>query len=643
MHDLRAFPFVCAGLLGLALLRPCPAAAWPDDPNVNVPLCIAGGSQSTPITISDGAGGAIVTWPDGRNGNSDIYAQRISADGTPLWTNDGVPLCINSSDQQGPTITSDGAGGAIVAWFDWRNGNYDIYAQHILADGTPLWAVNGVAVCANPSTQQGATIAPDDSGGAIVAWRDHRNVNTDIYVQRISAAGAVHWTADGVALCTATGNQQAPMIVADGAGGAIVTWTDDRAGNNNIYVRRILADGTPQWTADGVALCTESSQQYSPTMAPDDSGGAIVTWQDYRSGTNADIYVQRVSADGTPQWTANGVALCTVNTYEYYPTIAPDDSGGAIVTWQDYRSGNGDIYAQRISASGTVQWTADGVVLCAASDDQWYPTLTSDGAGGAIVTWYDERSGDLDIYAQRIPASGVVQWTADGVALCSATGLQYVPTLASDGAGGAIVAWCDNRNGNLDIYAQRVWADGTTPVLLSLVSADVGADFITLTWLAGGSGSGVATVYRSSVGGGWTRIGAVMVDGTGYLRYTDRVDATATRVGYRLGIVDAGVEGFYGEVWVDLPTLELALCGVQPNPSLDGVLLLRFTLPSAAPARVELVDVSGRRVVERELGSLGAGPHSLDLGEGRRLAPGLYLVRLTQGTSVRVTRVTVLR
>jgi hypothetical protein len=68
-----------------------------------------------------------------------------------------------------------------------------------------------------------------------------------------------------------------------------------------------------------------------------------------------------------------------------------------------------------------------------------------------------------------------------------------------------------------------------------------------------------------------------------------------------------------------------------------------FTLPTTAPAKLELVDVSGRRVVEREVGSLGAGPHTLDLGQGTRLAPGLYLVRLTQGTNTRTLRVAVLR
>src|SRR5262249_34089539 len=64
------------------------------------------------------------------------------------------------------------------------------------------------------------------------------------------------------------------------------------------------------------------------------------------------------------------------------------------------------------------------VGLCTAANDQLYPTIVSDGAGGAIVTWYDNRNGASDIYAQRVSAAGAPQWTANGVALCTAANIQ---------------------------------------------------------------------------------------------------------------------------------------------------------------------------------------------------------------------------
>ena len=649
MHKATAFFVVCAGLFALALLLPRSAAAWPDDPNVNAPLCTATGNQTRLTMVPDGEGGAIVTWVDYRSGTDcDIYAQKVSSDGTVLWAADGVALCTATGNHLYPTIVSDGAGGAIVTWHDYRSDtNYDIYAQKISSAGTVQWTADGVALCTATSQQYNPTIASDGAGGAIVTWFDSRSGNWDIYAQKISSAGTVQWTADGVALCTATSHQQFPTIAQDDAGGAIVTWFDSRSGNWDIYAQKISSTGTVQWTANGVALCTATGEQDIPTIASDGAGGAIVAWYDYRSGEAADIYAQKISSAGTVQWTADGVALCSATGEQLFPTIVSDDAGGAIVTWNDQRSGDYDIYARKISSTGTAQWTADGVALCTATNNQNYPIITSDGAGGAIVTWYDYRSGaNFDVYAQRISATGAVQWTPDGVALCTATGNQYYAMIVPDDEGGAIVAWQDQRDGNDDIYAQRVWADGSTPVLLSLVGADVGADGVKLTWLAGGIESGVATVYRSPVGGEWARIGEVTADGTGYLRYTDPIDATASRMGYRLGIVEAGIEGFYGETWVDLPAREdnvsFALEPVRPNPSQGGALTVRFTLPDAAAASLELLDVSGRRIATREVGSLGAGPHALDLGEGRHLAPGLYLVRLQQGANTRVTRAAVI-
>jgi hypothetical protein len=197
----------------------------------------------------------------------------------------------------------------------------------------------------------------------------------------------------------------------------------------------------------------------------DGSGGAIITWEDYRSGTYSDIYAQRVNPSGVPQWTANGVAICTASYDEYELDVVTDGSGGAIITWQDRRSvTNYDVYAQRVNPSGVPQWTANGIVVCAGSDDQEDHAVASDGSGGAIITWEDYRSDGTysDIYAQRINPSGVPQWTANGIAVSTASDDQWAPVIVNDGSGGAIITWRDYRSGtNYDIYAQRVTADGS--------------------------------------------------------------------------------------------------------------------------------------------------------------------------------------
>jgi hypothetical protein len=447
-------------LCSLVIAVPSIWANWVRD---GVPVCTVAGDQRNPAMLSDGSGGVILTWDDYRSGSYDIYAQRVNATGTVQWTANGIVLCAATLTQQHPTIAADGSGGAIVTWYDSRSGGNDIYAQRVNASGVAQWTADGVALCTAAGIQQYPTIVSDGAGGAIITWYDVRSGNADIYAQRVNASGAAQWTADGVLICTATSSQYTPKIIADGAGGAIITWYDGRSGNNDIYAQRVNAAGAVQWTVDGVALCTAAGDQQYPEIVSDGMSGAIVTWYDSRTGST-DIYAQRVNATGVVQWTADGVAVCAATGGQWYPTIVSDDASGAIITWYG-APGNNDIYVQRVNALGAVQWAANGVALCTAAAEQWSPKITSDGEGGAIVTWYDWRNMNYDIYAQRVDASGVIQWTVDGIALCTATGSQNSPAIAPDGVGGAIVAWEDARGGDRDIYIQSIDAYGRTGML----------------------------------------------------------------------------------------------------------------------------------------------------------------------------------
>jgi hypothetical protein len=233
-------------------------------------------------------------------------------------------------------------------------------------------------------------------------------------------------------------------------------------------------------------LCTATNEQWWPVVVSDGAGGAIVAWQDFRSGTGSVIYAQRVLASGAvdPAWPADGRVLCGAANHQWAPAIASDGAGGAIVAWFDPRPDYDNTYAQHVLASGAVDpaWPADGRALCPAARHQRYPAIAPDGAGGAIVTWYEIRSGTgLDIYAQHVLASGAVDpgWPADGSALCAAAGEQTQPMIVSDGAGGAIVTWYDFRSGSgYDIYAQRVAPFGFlgTPEAVILSVSDVPSD-----------------------------------------------------------------------------------------------------------------------------------------------------------------------
>jgi FlgD Ig-like domain len=455
-------------MITVAILLAIPATvfAWPHDPTVNVPLCVAPGAQTSPTIASDGADGAIVVWQDSRNGSDDdIYIQRVSQGGVPLWQTDGVAVCISAGSQAYPTITSDGAGGAIVTWMDFRSGSPAIYAQRYDAYGAAKWSIGGAPVCTVAGGEFFPVVASDGAGGAIFAWEDFRGFDPDIFVQRLDAAGTLKWTTTGVPMCTQAGTQDAPTIVADQAGGAIVTWEDHRTGTNyDVYAQRVNGTGAAQWAADGVALCTALGDQAAPQITTDGASGAIVVWEDYRSGTSYDIFAQRLDAAGLRQWGDDGVALCVAANSQDLPAITSNGAGGAVVAWEDYRNGTDyDVYAQFVNAAGAAQWAADGVALSIAAGSQANPKIAPDGLGGAVVAWEDARlgAGNTDIFAQLVSAAGAVQWAADGAAVCTASGSQVQPAIVRSGIADAIVAWSDGRAAASDIYAQRIVAAET--------------------------------------------------------------------------------------------------------------------------------------------------------------------------------------
>jgi hypothetical protein len=180
--------------------------------------------------------------------------------------------------------------------------------------------------------------------------------------------------------------------------------------------------------------------------------------------------------------------------------------------------------------------------------------------------------------------------------------------------------------------AERYVPD-VTPVEISIVSATADVTGAHLAWSVASGGNFSATLERRDPSSDWAPRVTVVADGTGRVTHRDQDVEPGLRYGYRLVVAENGVTRAIGEVWVDVPAASLVRFGASPNPS-RGRITASFTLPDAAAARLELIDVAGRRVDVRDVGALGVGSHRVDLASGSRLAPGTYALRLIRGTEV---------
>jgi hypothetical protein len=340
-------------------------------------------------------------------------------------------------------------------------------------------------------------IVSDGSGNFFIVYLLLASSTYDIYLQKIDSNGQLLLSSNGVAVSTASGDQgagfpeqgdgDAVQAISDGSGGLFIVWSDDRNGgvNSDIYAQRVNSSGTSLWDSNGKAIIATSNSDIWFHMISDGSTGFIVATETRESGlSNIDILAQKVNSSGTLQWgsgtSTTPLTVSTTGSLQIHPQCVSDGSGGAIIMWT-YLATTWDIVGRRVSSAGSATvWGSSDVAIASESSNQLRPIAISDGAGGAIVCYMDNTSGNYDLLAKRVNSSGALVWSS-ATTICNASGNQpaYLETLgtateylqfvwhnlmilAADSNYFAII-WDDPRDSsNTDIYAQLIDLNGQT-------------------------------------------------------------------------------------------------------------------------------------------------------------------------------------
>jgi hypothetical protein len=423
---------------------------------------------------------------------------------TVVWneTNLSIPggddgEVFDSEIPPGIGVADDDNGGAYVVWE--HRFPVEILAQHLNASGQPTWAAGGILVT-NPWTgyQAMPRVVSDGAGGVIVVWLDGRAgscdesfmAECDIYGQRLDSAGALLWGSAGIPVSTAANNQgvNGLAIVSDAAGGAIVAFSDSRAGEGlTVYAQRMDASGNPVWPLNGVLFGQQPNANDTPDIAQvelisDGSGGAIGGWYftSYIAPATISLRAQRISSAGQLMWDSGPVAVPGVSASDPNGTgtqtfgMATDGSAGAVIvaSWQPSSAHVPSILAQRLSSSGTIAWPQSGVAVSNSTNVGLNPAALADGSGGIFAAWQDcpNEGSNCNIAMQHLNASSQTTWGSSQVYVSQEPNLQLAPTLQPNGTGGALVMWTDCSNypdlssceAKSDVYAQDVDGSGNS-------------------------------------------------------------------------------------------------------------------------------------------------------------------------------------
>lgn len=434
-------------------------------------------------SAGDGQIGEIIfAWSDTRDSMRDVYVQKIDAQGNKLWGEKGIAVTTAYGRQEDPLLVGDDNGGAFIVWIDYRNEpdtKGDVYAQHVLSDGSLVWSLEGQPIVVKDGAQRSPNMCKDGNGGAYIIWKDFTLGQYEhVYATHISSDNEIINPGEGVPIMTNDSHHNGISLEIAGLSEAAMAWVDDRNGNLDIFGQRMVADHDNNtintlWSTveeGGKAICdAEGDQNYAKiTYAAgccETEGITATTWQDDRN-QNFDIYMQYLWVDGNPYFQdyPQGLPLTEgLSSSQTKPRVKADDSG-AYVIWYSDQNGNSDIYAQKIIASeeDPIQWSINGEPICTADDAQTGARLSVSGDGGAYFTWQDDRNGgdEADVYVQHISSENLSTMPENGLIISNAALIQKSPVVRKDGNGSAFIIWEDGRSGSGGIYTQHLNMQG---------------------------------------------------------------------------------------------------------------------------------------------------------------------------------------
>jgi len=414
--------------------------------------------QSHPSMVFDGTN-FLVVWEDSRNIETvpDVIGARVSQSGTVIDPI-GIPFSTAANYQYSPAVAFDGTN-YLVVWQDYHSGSeYDIYGVRVNQSGTVIDPA-GIAISTSSRWQSLPSVT---FGGTnyLVTWEDQRSsiYYSDVYGARISQSGTV-LDPDGIPISTARDYQGYPSVAFDGIN-YMVVWQDRRNGGNDIYGARVNQTGVVL-DLDGIPVSVGAWHQMVPAVAFD-GANYLVVWQYERTHQYyTDIYCARVSPSGLVLDSA-GISISTAIDYQGNAAVAFDDTN-FLVVWEDYRSGSEyDIYGARITQSGIVLDTA-GIVISTAPNYQKDPSINFDSID-YLVVWDDLRNGFYaDVYGVKISPSGTI---VDSFTVSLQPGTQVLPALGY-GQGNQILityaGWTDSIN-HRPANTMRIWGKFLPPV-----------------------------------------------------------------------------------------------------------------------------------------------------------------------------------
>ena len=251
---------------------------------------------------------------------------------------------------------------------------------------------------------------------------------------------------DDVRVTNATGESQFSSIAVDSNNNVHITWYDYRtAGNREIYYKKYDNNGNN--LTGSIRVTNAPDNSWYPSIAADSNNNVHIAWHDNRNTGNREIYYKKYDNNGNNL--TGDIRVTNVAGDSGYPSIAVDSNNSVHISWQDNRGGTREIYYKKYDNNGN-NLTGDIKVTNVASNPQ-YPSIAADSNNNIHIAWY--RGGDNEIYYKKYDNNG--NNLTGYIRVTNALQTSTNPSIAAGSDNNIHIVWQDDRDGGYEIYYKK--------------------------------------------------------------------------------------------------------------------------------------------------------------------------------------------